>query len=132
MENTATRIEMLYESAKQYADTNVELLKLNAVDKTADVLSSIISRLAFFMIVAMFTIFVNISIGLYLGNLLGAYYLGFLIVSCFYLILSILIYIFSDKMIKEPIANLVIAKLLKSTKSETNSKNLIKTEDENL
>lgn len=126
MENTATRIEMLYESAKQYADTNVELLKLNAIDKTADVLSSLVSRLAFIMIVAMFTIFVNISIGLYLGNLLGAYYLGFLIVSFFYLILAIFMYFLSAKMIKEPIANLVIQKLLKSKKAEKSANNEIK------
>jgi uncharacterized membrane protein len=74
------------------------------------------------MVVAMFTLFINIALSLFIGNLLGEYYLGFLIVSGVYLILSLVIYFYSDKMIKIPLTNLVIAKLLK-TKIKKNSSN---------
>jgi len=69
------------------------------------------------MVIAMFTLFINIGFGLLIGELLNAYYLGFFIVSGFYLILAFALYIFKDKLIKEPIANEVISKLLKPGKA---------------
>lgn len=42
MENNATTIEILFEKAEGYTRTTVELTKLHAVDKTADVMSSLI------------------------------------------------------------------------------------------
>jgi hypothetical protein len=122
MDNIATNMEMLYEKAKDYTETSIELLRLNAIDKTADIVSSLFARLALVMVVAMFTLFINIALSLFIGNLLGEYYLGFLIVSGVYLILSLVIYFYSDKMIKIPLTNLVIAKLLK-TKIKKNSSN---------
>lgn len=114
MDNTATNIELLYDKAKKYTETSLELLRLNAIDKTADVASSLMVRIAIAMVVAMFTLFINIGIGLFIGKMLGEYYLGFMIVSLFYLILAILIYVFRDQLIKTPIANLVIEKLLRT------------------
>ena len=120
MENTATSVEMLYEKAKKYTETSLDLLTLNTVDKTADVLSSLISRIFIAMAVAMFTLFVNIGISLFIGMLLDEYYLGFLIVSAFYLIIAVVLYFFKDKLIETPIANMIIAKLLKSRRSGIN------------
>lgn len=113
MENTATNMDLLYEKAKKYAETNIELLKLNAIDKTADVSSSIVSRMAIVMVVAMFTLFLNVGISLYIGKQLNENYLGFLIVSAFYLLLAIILYFFNKPLIQTPIANLIIRKLLK-------------------
>lgn len=118
METTAKHIELLYEKVKEYIETSLDLYKLNAIDITADVVSSLASRIALVLAVSLFTLFVNIAIGLLIGNLIGGYYLGFLIVSGFYLIIAVLIYFFSNKFIKIPIANLVIAKLLKSRRKE--------------
>ncbi len=122
MDNIATNMEALYEKAKEYVDLNIELFRLNAIDKAADVLSSLFARLILIMVVAMFTLFINIALSLYIGKQLGEMYLGFLIVSGIYLVLSILVYYFSDKMLKLPLTNLVIAKLLK-TKAKRNKSN---------
>lgn len=129
MDPIATNAEMLYQKAKSYTETSIELYKLNAIDKTADIVSSLLSRLALVMFVAMFTLFVNVALSLYLGKILGAYFYGFLLVSSFYLILSVLIYFFSDKYIKIPVTNLVIAKLLKTKPFTSKVKNIA---DENL
>ncbi|WP_166966074.1 hypothetical protein [Yeosuana marina] len=118
METAAKHIELLYEKVKEYTETSLELYKLNAIDITADVVSSLVSRIALVLVFSLFTLFVNIAISLLIGNLIGSYYLGFLIVSGFYLIITILIYFFSNKYIKIPITNLVIAKLLKSRRNE--------------
>jgi hypothetical protein len=45
MDNQATTIETLFERAQDYTRTTVELTKLNVIDKSADVLSSLLSRL---------------------------------------------------------------------------------------
>lgn len=114
MDNTATNIELLYDKAKKYTETSIELFRLNAIDKTADVSSSLMARMAIVMVVAMFTLFINIGISLFIGKMMGEYYLGFMIVSLFYLILAIVLYLFSNQLIKIPITNLVIEKLLKT------------------
>jgi hypothetical protein len=119
VENTATSVEMLYEKAKKYTETSFDLLALNTVDKTADVLSSLTSRVFIAMAVAMFTLFINIGISLFIGKLLSEYYLGFFIVSAFYFIIAVVLYLFKDKLIETPIANMIIAKLLKSKRSGT-------------
>lgn len=129
MENTATNIELLYEKAKSYTETSIELFKLNAIDKTADIASSLFTRLAFLMIVAMFTLFINIALSLYIGKILDETYLGFLIISGFYLIVFLILYTYKDKFLKTPLTNLIIAKLLKQKLKKSNSKS---SENENL
>ncbi|WP_100612475.1 hypothetical protein [Confluentibacter lentus] len=118
METTAKHIESLYNKVKEYTETSVELYKFHAIDVTADVVSSLVSRIAIVLAFSLFTLFVNIAISLLIGKLLGAYYLGFLIVSGFYLIITIIIYFFNDRLIKAPITDLVIAKLMKPRKPE--------------
>lgn len=123
MDNIATNIETLYQKAKEYTETSIDLLRLNAIDKTADVVSSLFARLALVMLVAMFTLFINIALSIFIGELLNEMYLGFLIVSGFYLILAVVAFYFNDKLLKIPITNLVIAKLLKPKVKKTNSNN---------
>lgn len=114
MEKIATNFEMLLEKAQDYTKSSIELFKLNAIDKTADITASLTFRLAFGLIVAMFSLFINIGISLYIGKLLGEMYLGFLIVSGFYLVLAILLFVFRKRLIKVPITNMVIRKLLET------------------
>lgn len=129
METTGQHIESLYNKVKEYTETTIELYKLNAIEATADVLSSIVSRIAFVLVFALFTLFINVTISLLIGNLLGAYYWGFLIVSGFYLIIMIVLYYCNGKLIKEPITNLVIEKLLKPRRSQFVKSNPVEDEE---
>ncbi|CAM3601374.1 hypothetical protein FLGE108171_05300 [Flavobacterium gelidilacus] len=128
MDNIATNMEQLYQKAKDYTEISIELFRLNAIDKTADLVSSLLSRFILAMFVTMFTLFVNIALSLYIGKLLEETYLGFLIVSGIYLVLSIVILLYSDKLLKKPLTNLVIAKLLK-TKDKRNYPNISENEE---
>tara|TARA_R110002167_G_scaffold341691_2_gene550168 strand:+ start:1374 stop:1766 length:393 start_codon:yes stop_codon:yes gene_type:complete len=105
-------VEILYNKAKEYTETSIELYKLNAIDTTADVISSLVSRIVLLIVVSLFTLFVNIAISLFIGEQMGSSYLGFLFVSAFYLIIAIIVQVFNYKLIKKPISNLVIGKLL--------------------
>ena len=130
MESTATHIESIYNKAKVYTQTSIELYKLNAIDKTADVVSSIVTRLALGSIFAVFLLFINIGISLYIGQLLEASYLGFIIVSSFYLTIGICLILFNNKLITQPITNLVIAKLSRKRKEEVLMSTIEKIENE--
>lgn len=115
MENKATTIEMLFEKAEDYTRTTVDLVKLTAVDKTADVMSSLLSRLAVSIVFVMFVLLVNIGLSFWIGELLGKTYLGFFAVSIFYLVISIVLNIFKDEWIKMPVSNFIIIKMLKKS-----------------
>lgn len=113
MESFATSKDKLFEKVENYANTSIDLLKLNAVEKSADVVSSLAHRIVLLSIVAMFTLFINIGVSMYIGKLLNEYYLGFFIVSTFYLVLAMIVYLFRNGFLKTPISNMVITKLLK-------------------
>ncbi|UPQ79621.1 hypothetical protein M0M57_01990 [Flavobacterium azooxidireducens] len=113
MENIATNLGKLYDKAEQYSRTSLELIKLNAIDKSSDVISSlaVVATLAF--IVAIFTLFINLGLALLIGNALGDYAMGFFIVSGFYVFVGIILYVFRKNLIKIPIDNIVVGKLMK-------------------
>jgi hypothetical protein len=114
MESAVKNIEVLYEKAKEYTQTTIELYKLIAVEKTAEVLASLVFRIVFLCLAAFFILFSSIGLSFYLGELLHSTAIGFLLVSFVYLILAILLYSFREKWIKAPISNLIIKELLYS------------------
>jgi len=71
----------------------------------------------------MFTLFINIGISLYIGALLKNTALGFFIVSGFYFLLVVAVFIFRKSLIKIPIDNLIIFKLLREEKVLNSEKN---------
>jgi hypothetical protein len=113
MDNFTASIETLFERAEDYTRTSAELVKLNAIDKSADVLSSLLSRIIVAIVAVMFVLLISIGLSLWIGEMIGKPYLGFFIVSGFYLVISILLYTFKDQWIKIPVSNFIITKLLK-------------------
>lgn len=77
MDNKTSTIEMFFGRAEDYTRTTVELAKLNAVDTTADVLSSLLSRLAVSIVFVMFIFLINIGLSLWMGELLDSTYYVF-------------------------------------------------------
>ena len=112
MEKEPNILGSLFEKATDYVETNVELLKLKAVDKSSDVISSVISAIVMLMIGSLFIILLNIGIALWIGDLLGKAFYGFLIVAGFYLIIALIFHFSRHKLVKKPLADLIIKKLL--------------------
>src|SRR3970282_32182 len=113
MDNKATTIEILFEKAENYTRTTIELARLNFIDKSSDVLSSLISRLVIAIVFAMFILLLNFGISFWIGEMLGNFFYGLFIVASFYLIISILLYSYKDQWIKLPVSNFIIGKMLK-------------------
>ncbi|HMG15129.1 MAG TPA: hypothetical protein VK590_06770 [Saprospiraceae bacterium] len=113
MDEKASSIENLYEHIEAYSKTSLELYKLKAIDKTAEVASNLASSLIVITITSFFILFVNIGIAIWLGELLNKMYYGFFIVSAFYAIAALIIYQGRNKWIKMPISNSIITQYLK-------------------
>lgn len=114
MDTMATNKKLLISKTENFAKTSIDLLKLNMVEKTADITSSVTSGITVILIVAMFALFLNIGLGIWIGELLHSTYLGFLIVSGFYLIVAIIVYCYQDRLIKNPVSDRIVIKLLKN------------------
>lgn len=113
MNDIATPIEALFERAEDYGKTSLELLKLTAIDKSADVFSSLAVQFAIFMVGALFTLVINIGIAIWLGELLGKVYYGFFVVAIFYAIVMTLLFIFRHEWIKTPVSNSIVTQMTK-------------------
>ena len=109
----ATLIESLFEKAEEYAKTNVDLFKLKAIDKSADVVSSLASKFIILIVVSLITIMVNIGLALWIGELMGKTYYGFFIVAAFYVLVACMLYIMREQFIKTPVSNSIITQMLK-------------------
>jgi len=118
MENNTTPIESLFQRAEDYGKTTLTLLKLNAVDKSADILSSLVQKLVLLSVVVLFLFTLSIGISLWIGELLGKSYYGFFIVTGSYLLIGLLIHIFKADFIGHPVRNAVITELLKKDDHE--------------
>lgn len=104
-------IETLFDKTKDYVETRADLFKLKAIKKTAEVGSSLVSNVIVGIVFSSFFIFLNIALGLWLGDLTGRNYIGFFIVAGFYLIVGLIIYTNKEKIISSPIADSIIKKM---------------------
>ena len=113
MEEKKAPVEVLLERGQAYIKTSIQLFKFKTTDKVAEVLSNLTSGLIILILITLLFVNLNIGIALLIGDLLGKIWLGFLILSGFYGLAGILIYIFRNSWIKKPISNSVIKLLLK-------------------
>jgi hypothetical protein len=112
MEDKTNFIDPLIEKAEVYGKTSFELLKLKALDKTADVVSTFVSRSSAILLLSMFTVIVNIGIALWLGDILGKAHYGFFCVAGFYAITGSITWFLMHDRIKRSISNSIISQVL--------------------
>ena len=111
-EDKTRLVESLVEKAEAYCKTNLELIKLKSVDKTAGVLSSAVSRMVAFLLIFMFMAMAGVGLSLWLGELLCKTYYGFLCVAGIYALAGILLYIFKNNWIRKSVNDAIITEAL--------------------
>ena len=116
----------LIDKIGDYAHTSADLIKLKIIQKVADVISALVSRVLIFLLFILFSLFVNIGIALYIGKLFDQAYLGFLIMSLFYLLLAVVLYRYSDALIGKPVSNRIVEQML----DQVDIEDLVKGNDE--
>ncbi|HYM92551.1 MAG TPA: hypothetical protein VET23_00280 [Chitinophagaceae bacterium] len=92
MEAKSSLIQPLLERAEAYSKTSIELLKLKSLDKTANVASTLIYRLVSVIVLSLFVFTLTVAIALWIGDLLGKSYYGFLIMASFYGLAGIILF----------------------------------------
>jgi mannose/fructose/N-acetylgalactosamine-specific phosphotransferase system component IID len=115
MTEVTASLETLFEKARDYSKTSIELFKLNTIAKVADVGSAIIFRVLATLFVALALMMTSIGIALWLGQLLGNAYYGFFVMGILYVFITLALYLFRDKWIKNPISHAIIEKLQSET-----------------
>jgi hypothetical protein len=113
MEENGKLIESILESSAEFGKTTFELVKLKALDKTTDVVSSLFPSSIVFSLIVIFMFFLNLGLALWLGEILGKIYYGFFVVAAFYGILGIVMRLFMHKWLKKVAGNFFIKQVLK-------------------
>ncbi len=113
LEDNKKLLESLVDRATDYGKTSYELVKLQAVDKSSDVVSSVIPHAAVLVLISSFMLFFNLGLALLFGEILGKLFYGFFIVAAFYILVGLIVHLFMHKQLKEIIRNYVIKQLLK-------------------
>lgn len=113
MTDDTTPIATLFERAENYSKTTVKLLKLHAVDKTAEIVSSLFSILLVAMTVVLSIIIVSIGLALWIGKLLGDTYYGFFIIGGLYMLVAVILRTFREQLLKYPVSNSIIKQMMK-------------------
>jgi len=113
MEDNAKLIESILERTAEYGKTTFELVKLKALDKTTDVVSSLFPNSIVFTLIVVFMFFLNVGLALWLGGILGKIYYGFFVVAAFYGFLGIVLHLLLHKWLKKVAGNFFIKHVLK-------------------
>ncbi|MEG2079817.1 Putative Holin-X, holin superfamily III [Chryseobacterium piscicola] len=97
----------MVETLKEYATKRLDLIKIQATEKTS-ISAGIIAFLIIFLIAfAFFIILFNFGLAFLIGNALNNTSYGFLIVAAFYIVVMIVVVIFKKKIVNL-IANKVV------------------------
>ena len=108
MENDANQerddvYKSLVNNVKEYADLQLQLLKLNIVEKTSQILSLLIVIIAGTILLMAAFVYFSMMFVLWMKALTGSLTYGFLIIAGFFLLLFILFVLLRKKMIINPI-----------------------------
>jgi len=106
-------LESLLDKATEYGKTSFELVKLKTLDKTTELVSSIIPLTIVILLVITFLLFLNVGIALWLGEMFGKLFYVFFAVAAFYLLIGIIIHFILNKWIKRLIGDYFIKRMLK-------------------
>ncbi len=102
----------LIEQIKLYIETRIKLARYQAIDKGSSVIANAIIAIAIGALCIVTFFFSTIALALYIGQLLGAYWMGFGCVALFYLLLAIIVAALKNKVLVPGIINALIKKIL--------------------
>jgi len=112
MENPKELFESLIEKGENYGKTTLELIKLKTIDKSADLVSTLVAWLIVILFAVMFFTLINIALALWIGQLMSNVGYGFFIIAGFYLLLTLVCIIFRKQLIKKPVNETIVKQLL--------------------
>lgn len=89
-------VDSLLDHLTAFIEAKIEIYKIEFREEASGALSKLMVGLVLFCLGWFFIMFLSIAAGYYLGTLLENLFLGFLIISGFYLLLFVVIYLLRD------------------------------------
>lgn len=100
-----SKVESIVQHLRQYAEARWKLFLLRSSDKASVIISSIVSLVLLAISFAFVLLFLSVGAALWIGKEHGNISIGFLYVGLFYLLISIIFYVFRNALIKVPVIN---------------------------
>lgn len=91
----------------QYIQHQLDLIKLQITENTSRTIAAIITGIILLGLVSLFFIFISIALIIFLGQITGKLYLGFLIVAGIYLFFILFLFLMRRSLIERPILRTV-------------------------
>jgi hypothetical protein len=113
MEDNAKLFETLLERATDYGKTSLELAKLKTLEKTSDVISTVIPHSIVFIMFASFMLFINLGLAFWIGEFLGNTFFGFFVIAAFYCLAGLAVHFLMQKRLKKRIYEYFIKQFFK-------------------
>jgi len=107
------KLEKISDELKEYVEVNYQLLKLQTVEKTANIGSDLLTSVYIGIIGFLTLFFTSMWLAIYISALYNHEYLGYVIISGFYSLFYILFSVFKRSLLFNPIRNRFIRKLTK-------------------
>ncbi len=93
---------------EQYVQDRVLLLRLQMVEKVSQLIALLFTGLTLALLAFFILLFISIMVGYYFANITGSLYIGFGLVSLFYISIFVLIVTLRKKVIEKHIIDAVI------------------------
>lgn len=108
MEEDSTVFDTLLKRVTEFSITYTELIKLKTINKVTEVFSAMFPDFIVCILFVIFLLFLNLGLALWIGDVLGKVYLGFLLVASFYFVLGVVSRFFMRAWLKKVAANYLI------------------------
>ncbi|MDR2285450.1 MAG: hypothetical protein LBE37_19715 [Sphingobacterium sp.] len=87
-----------FQKAKEYVDTQVELLKLKTIARMGRVIGTLVLDATKLLLTLIVVFFLSLALGFFLGELLGSNALGFLLTGAIFFVILLIIRAFEPKL----------------------------------
>lgn len=118
MEQAFSTAEELAQHLKEYANNRMDQVKLSTAETTAKVLSVMIAVFIVVMLVAFFLLFAAVALSIFMGEVLGGIYRGFLFTGGLLLLLAGITWVFRKAILQFPIMNALIQQLFTTNEDD--------------
>ncbi len=118
MEDKEVNPEEIVGKIKDYVRIRKQLAILTSVEKGSQLFANLLTGGLFLLLAVLSFFFGSLALGFYLSEVLGNSYGGFLIITGFYLLVTLIVYFTKDKYMEKRIINNVIAKFFKDRAEE--------------
>ena len=101
-------LEDIVDELKSYINTSIDLYKLKASEKGAEIASSAIINVVMGVFVGMVFLFASLALAFCLSEYFDKMYLGFLVVAGIYTVLALVILLAKDRWLKSTLIDNII------------------------